>query len=199
VGEGPVPRRASEREGLAMVISISVFGKDRPGIIARLTEAIFKAGGNLEDATMTLLEGEFAMILLAEVNSKLRLLRIQTRMKEVGKQLALSISVREIKTRLKRGVSHLPKSKPCVISAFGPDRAGIVCRIARVLADARANITDLQSKIMGSGKRSSYVVLMEADLPKQVKSRTKLNRALKNLEKELGISISVNELEEAAL
>ena len=52
-----------------MKLLMTITGKDQPGIIAAFTGAIFKCGGNLEDANMTILEGEFAMILLAEIGS----------------------------------------------------------------------------------------------------------------------------------
>ena len=42
---------------------LTVLGKDRPGIIAGVTEALFRAGCNLEDISMTVLEGEFAMMM----------------------------------------------------------------------------------------------------------------------------------------
>ena len=46
-------------------LAISVVGPDRPGIIADLTGALAGAGANLEDSTMTLLRGHFAMMLIA--------------------------------------------------------------------------------------------------------------------------------------
>ena len=43
---------------------MTVTGKDKPGIIARVTGVLFEAGANLEDVSMTILEGELAMILI---------------------------------------------------------------------------------------------------------------------------------------
>ena len=44
--------------------AITVLGHDRPGIIAETTAALAGLGLNLEDSTMTLLRGHFAMMLL---------------------------------------------------------------------------------------------------------------------------------------
>ena len=44
--------------------AITVLGHDRPGIIAETTERLAGLGLNLEDSTMTLLRGHFAMMLV---------------------------------------------------------------------------------------------------------------------------------------
>ena len=44
-------------------ILITVSGKDKPGIIAKVTGLLYARGCNLEDVSMTLLEGQFAMMM----------------------------------------------------------------------------------------------------------------------------------------
>jgi predicted amino acid-binding ACT domain protein len=44
-----------------------VTGKDRPGIIAGATGVLYAAKANLEDISMTILEGVFAMIVVVAV------------------------------------------------------------------------------------------------------------------------------------
>ena len=60
-----------------MIMVITVTGKDRPGIISSLTEALYRSRGNLEDASMTILEGEFAMIFLAELKNRSLMLKLK--------------------------------------------------------------------------------------------------------------------------
>ena len=43
---------------------ISALGKDRPGIVNLLSQAILEAGCNIQDSRMTVLGGEFALMLL---------------------------------------------------------------------------------------------------------------------------------------
>ena len=45
-------------------LAITVLGHDRPGIIAQTAEVLAEAGMNLEDSSMTLLRGHFAMTLI---------------------------------------------------------------------------------------------------------------------------------------
>lgn len=44
--------------------AVTVLGHDRPGIIAETTAGLAELGLNIEDSTMTLLRGHFAMMLL---------------------------------------------------------------------------------------------------------------------------------------
>ena len=48
------------------LLAITVLGHDRPGIIAETTEKLAGLGLNLEDSSMTLLRGHFAMTLVCE-------------------------------------------------------------------------------------------------------------------------------------
>ena len=44
--------------------SLSVVGRDRPGIVAEVSRVLFELGCNIEDSTCTILSGQFAMILV---------------------------------------------------------------------------------------------------------------------------------------
>ena len=50
------------------IVAVTVLGDDRPGIVADLTTALAGLGGNLEDSTMTLLRGHFAMVVLVRTS-----------------------------------------------------------------------------------------------------------------------------------
>ena len=45
-------------------LAITVVGHDRPGIIAQAAKVLSQCGMNLEDSSMTLLRGHFAMTLI---------------------------------------------------------------------------------------------------------------------------------------
>ena len=51
------------------LLAVTVLGRDRPGIVADSTAALARLGGNLEDSTMTLLRGHFAMLLLVRTDA----------------------------------------------------------------------------------------------------------------------------------
>lgn len=178
-----------------MIIAITVIGKDRPGIIAGLSGALFKAGGNLEDASMTILEGQFAMIFLAELKSKSRYLVLENELRKLGRRLKLVISIREMKHRVVRGEKHRPGTIPWVVSVSGQDRSGIVYRVSKLIAGHGLNITDLNSKIIGSGRLAAYALILEVDIPKGGGVAEGLKKQLKKLAKTLGVTIAINPIE----
>lgn len=183
---------------MSQMISITVTGPDRSGIIAGLTGAIFKAGGNLEDASMTILEGEFAMILIACLEKGARK-RLQGDLEQLSRSKKLTVAVKEIKGRLVRGEKHKRGTEPYVISVYGKDRAGIVYRVSQLLGDQGLNITDLNSRIMGRGSKSVYALILEVDLPKKSGAIAKLNRAFDRLAKKLNVTITLKRLETVQL
>jgi glycine cleavage system transcriptional repressor len=178
-----------------MILAISVTGQDRSGIIASITEAIFRAGGNLEDISMTILEGEFSMILLVKPGAKAALKKIKQHLEIVEKKFHLSISIKEIARELKRGEKHEKGTTPYMISVFGKDRAGIVYSVSKLLAEMRVNITDLNSKITGFGKKAVYALILEADVKKSLV--WKLKKRLSKLRAKLKVEIAVNPIEPA--
>ena len=56
----------------------------------------------------------------------------------------------------------------CMISVYGSDKPGIVYRVANVLGDKKVNITDLNTKLVGTEERPVYVMVIEATLPEGV-------------------------------
>ena len=146
-------------------LSVSVTGKDRPGIIAAVTEIIYQFHGNLEDASMTVLAGEFAMILLASFPPTCALPALQKRFTELERRKRLSILTQPVHARRRGSRGKTAAVIPYLISIFGPDRSGIVYQISRALARHRLNITDLDSKLMSSKRRPIYGLLIETDIP----------------------------------
>ncbi|MFC0030747.1 glycine cleavage system protein R [Micromonospora chaiyaphumensis] len=135
-------------------LAITVIGRDRPGIVADVAEALARLGANLTDSTMTRLRGHFAMTLIcvgpaaADVEAALAPLAAE------GKLLA---TVRAVTPD---GETE-PTGEPYVLAVHGADRMGIVAAMTRVLADAGGNVTDLSTRLTGS----LYVVVAEVELP----------------------------------
>src|SRR5213596_2938992 len=107
-------------------LALSAIGLDRPGIVADLAELIYECDCNLEDSSMTILGSEFAVLLL------------------------LSGQGPDVERRLSAGCKRLEWEKrhmvPMACEVNGVDKAGIVARIARTLADHGVNITALKTQ-----------------------------------------------------
>jgi predicted amino acid-binding ACT domain protein len=49
---------------------LTVVGADQPGIVAKLTEALFRGGCNLGEASMARLDGSFSVMLLVAASPR---------------------------------------------------------------------------------------------------------------------------------
>ena len=174
-------------------IALTFIGKDRPGIIAEVSKVLFKSGCNIEDTTMTILEGEFAMITIASVPTVQIEKKLKTVLRQIGKKLGLNHFLNVVKSdRLRQ--KHPVGSKTYVVSVMGKDRTGIVYETSQILARAGLNITDLNSKILGAGDKAIYAMVLEVDLPKGF-NLNKLDPAWRRLRQKLHVDVHTKPLE----
>ena len=169
------------------MLSLSAIGKDRTGIVSSISEILFKLGCNIEDSTMTLLSGQFAVILLLACPKKADVSKIKRSLNSSMKKLGLSFSITEVdkpKTNKKNFGDY-------IIAVYGTDRVGIVYNVSKFLADKKINITDVQTKISGK-KDKVYIMLLEVNIPKTLKIDN-VKQNLKQLAKELNVEIFVNQ------
>ncbi len=142
--------------------ALTIIGRDRPGIVSQVTEALYRLGCNIADSSCSILGGQFAMILIIahpEFKNKASFGDAFTALEESG----LSVFLRTLKPG---GEKHAKiEGEICMISVYGADKPGIVYRVTRELGERNVNITDLNTKLIGSDERPVYVMMIEAILP----------------------------------
>lgn len=75
-----------------MKLVVTVVGKDRVGIIAMVSQILAENNVNILSINQNILDGYFNMILLAEISSsKMKLVDLQQRLKEAGKEINVDI------------------------------------------------------------------------------------------------------------
>ena len=73
---------------------VTVTGKDKKGIIARVSAFLAERGVNIEDISQTLLQEYFAMIMLVDIsNSKSELSVLAKECEQLGSEIGMSISL----------------------------------------------------------------------------------------------------------
>lgn len=137
-------------------LAIAAVGADRPGIIATLTTVIADAGGNLEDGSMTVLSGHFAIMLLVDIDADPKAL--EASLHEATERFGLTVTVRDV------GPADQPPPPTHLLSVYGTDRPGIVAEVSGALADSDINITDLTTRVI-DGERAVYAMALEIALP----------------------------------
>jgi glycine cleavage system transcriptional repressor len=173
--------------------SVSVLGKDRPGIVAEVSRILYELGCNIEDSTCTILSGQFAMILVVWHEKLQTAPELDASFDEVRGRMGLLVTVHPLKAEeVVREKSF--SGRPHIISVYGADRPGIVYSVARELAVRKINITDLNSQVVGSKERPVYVMVLEVDIPEGVDMK-ELDGVFDRIKKELSVSISVRPIE----
>lgn len=168
--------------------AVSVVGKDRPGIVAAITEGLFNLGCNIADSSCTMLGGEFAMILIISMKKPFSKSRLIDELKPVCDRIGMSLGVRTLHSdEIARQETD---SEICMISVYGADQPGIVYRVTRELAARSINITDLNTKLIGTEDEPVYVLMLEVALP-EGESAEGVEQTLAALKKELNVEISV--------
>ena len=167
--------------------ALTIIGRDRPGIVSQVTEALYTLGCNIADSSCSILGGQFAMILIIahpEFSDKESFGDAFTTLEESG----LSVFLRTLKPG---GEKHAKiEGEICMISVYGSDKPGIVYRVTKELGERNVNITDLNTKLVGSDERPVYVMMLEAILPEDMEPE-EIESIMSEIKTEMNIDISV--------
>jgi glycine cleavage system transcriptional repressor len=132
---------------------LTVVGADRPGIVSKLTEALFRGGCNLGEASMARLGGNFSVMLMVDGADTATLEKL---VQPVTDALGLHLHLDPILGELHRHV------EPNVqVTVYGADRPGIVAQATAALAAAGFNILDLNTDVAGTTERPIYIMLID--------------------------------------
>ncbi len=136
---------------------LTLVGEDQPGIVGRVTQALFDQDWNLGEASMIRLGGNFTvMMMVSGMGDAAEIL------KPVVTEMGLRLHVDDITGSLHQHV--VPNVQVRVV---GSDRAGIVAQVTAALAECGFNILELESDVAGSSEEPVYImyILGYADVP----------------------------------
>jgi len=164
--------------------AITVLGHDRPGIIAETTGILAGLGLNLEDSTMTLLRGHFAMMLISE--GTVAGTEIEAALAPLTADGLLDVSVREVPEEHAAATD----GTSWVLTVHGGDRPGIVSSVVAEVAKVGGNITDLTTRLAGD----LYLLIAELDLPGGVDA-DEVEAVIKAVARDLGVGATLRPVE----
>lgn len=72
---------------------VSVIGKDKSGIIAKVATALAENGVNIEDISQTIVQGNFTMIMMCELGDKISVAELGEILDKTGKETGVTIRV----------------------------------------------------------------------------------------------------------
>ncbi len=169
-------------------------GKDRPGIIKTVTGLLFASGANLEDISMTLLDGQFAMMLSFEIKPEKWIKLAEKAATLKAKPWKLNVDLISISQQVRQKNNS---GKSVLITAIGKDRTGIVYQLSLGLSKMRANITNLDCRLLRQAKNSNlYSLALAVDFQKSADLK-KIQSLIRNWESKLGIEVKLHSSESA--
>jgi glycine cleavage system transcriptional repressor len=175
--------------------ALSAIGRDRPGIVADLAELIYECDCNLEDSSMTILGSEFAVLLLLTGEGDDVERRLSTACKRIEWEKRLTVFFRPLDGE-PIGYGALHGARAFELQAVGVDKAGIVARVSRCLADNSINIKEMSTSSRpepGTGT-PIYNMRVHMDVPAGVDEAT-LRRELDGIAASLHIDLTLQSRE----
>ncbi|MCS7262285.1 MAG: ACT domain-containing protein [Aquificaceae bacterium] len=167
---------------------LSLFGKDRPGIVARVSKVLYEMGLNLEESSMTRLRDEFTIMLIVSSCRDISSEELLANLREVSQELGLFLMCKEVEERECPRMGALYR-----LVVFGSDKPGIVYAVSSKLASLGFNISDLRTEKAGG----LYVMVLQAEGREEMEQV--LREGLEEIKHSVGVDISLEREEEERL
>lgn len=143
------------------LLVISALGEDRPGIVNELARLVSDTGCNIEDSRMTVLGGDFAVILLVDGRWN-ELAKLEAALPGLERRLGLTISAKRTRPARREG-SLLPYS----VEVVSIDHPGIVHQLANFFSSREINIRDMATTTYAAAHTGTpmFSVQITVDVP----------------------------------
>ncbi len=161
---------------------LTVVGADRPGIVAAVTDRLYREGWNLGEASMIRLGGNFTIMMMVASDGDGEK-ALEAVLRPLTDAMDLRLHVDAIGGGLHR---HLVPNIQVRVS--GADRAGIVAKVTGALAGAGFNILELESDVAGAEDNPVYIMNIQGYAEETVEA---LQAAVDRLnEPDIDVSVS---------
>ncbi len=121
------------------LLVLSAIGQDRSGIVQSISHSITDCGCNITDSRMTVLGGEFAVIMLLGGTWD-AIVKLENSLPRLEKKLDLIIVSKRTENR-----SITKNQLSYIVEVVSMDHPGIVHDIAKFMSDYQINIEDLST------------------------------------------------------
>jgi len=136
---------------------LTLVGEDQPGIVAKVTQTLYRSGWNLGEASMIRLGGSFCIMMMVRGEGE-----VESDLAHVAEEMKLHLHADDVAGGLHR---HLMPNVQ--VRVTGADRAGIVAQVTGGLAENGFNILELESDVAGTEENPIYIMNIQgyADVP----------------------------------
>jgi glycine cleavage system transcriptional repressor len=164
---------------------LTLVGKDRAGIVAQITRALYEGDCNLGEASMVRLGGNFTVMLMVQFAGN------EQALDDLIGPTCKSFNLRHHVDTIEGELLH--HMEPDVrITVYGADRSGIVAEAVGTLAEKGLNILNFESDVGGTTESPIYVMTIEGVAEQGVEV---LEEALQKLAQEKGLETQLEPID----
>lgn len=163
-----------------LLITLSAFGFDSPGLVSKITTRIFDLGGNILDVEESCRRNLFSIFLIIDFShSQYSRRDIENRLNGLETETGLKIMVTEYDGEQ----THcLPGKENHLVTVLGPDRPGIMAKVSTFFHERMINIE--RARMIARGDFFSMEMVVDTSrMP--VKSGTSREKAIEEMAADL--------------
>ena len=166
-------------------IVISVIGRDCPGVVYAITDALAKEKCNVEQLSQTILKGQFASIVIISAPEGVT-------EEQVQRVVSLSLEARDMDLTVAARYFEVEtfnsgeETEPFVVTVNGSDQAEIIAMFSGIFAEQKVNIENLKAL----RTNDECVLVFEVALPMSI-NRNAFRQMLQAKARSVGLSISI--------
>jgi len=166
-------------------IVISVIGRDCPGVVYAITDALAKEKCNVEQLSQTILKGQFASIVIISAPEGVT-------EEQVQRVVSLSLEARDMDLTVAARYFEVEtfdsgeETEPFVVTVNGSDQAEIIAMFSGIFAEQKVNIENLKAL----RTNDDCVLVFEVALPMSI-NRNAFRQMLQAKARSVGLSISI--------
>ncbi len=171
-------------------VLLSISGRDRPGIVRDVSEALLALDANIEDSSMTALRGQFAMMLIVSLPSGASLGELKAMFADLEQRTGLIVQSQPVPDEEAR---RAPPEPDHVVTVSGADKPGIVYDVTACLGGLGISIVDLSTRLAEGEKRDPvYLMALEVVVARQFEA---LRQQLAEVADRLHVDIEIHPME----
>ena len=138
---------------------ITVLGKDRPGIIAKVSASLYALDCNLQNVNQMILQNEFSGFFIVEPPVALDMKTLSQRLDQDLSGEKLQVYIDQISPSDEKQVCGT--SENFLITTIGPDRKGLVAGFTAIIAAHDVNVTNLTAVFKGGDDPNANIMVYE--------------------------------------
>lgn len=172
---------------------ITVLGKDRPGIVASVSNSLYALNCNIQNVNQMILQSEFAGFFIVQTPAELTMTQLKDQLDTMLNPKKLQVYVDELSdtpNTTQNNQTDGTDAEVFLITTIGPDQKGLVAKITQVIADFHVNITNLKAVFKGGDEPSANIMNYQVAITPET-DQAGLFKKLRETAAELELDISI--------